>query len=236
MRLSRTLTSVGRNSVFVLLSCMGVSGVAQAGSAPVASTAVSVAPSPMSTPISRQQERQFHSLLGQWKALDQASGARASVPSRRPIDNFRYTSAFGIRSDPFHRTAAMHAGVDLAAPTGTPVHATANGVVSRAEVAPGYGNLVQINHGASIQTRYGHLSRIFVTLGQRVRRGEVIALVGSTGRSTGSHLHYEVRIADQSINPLPYMAHNDDQLALQQTVGPTSGQSFAVGGPDTDAD
>jgi murein DD-endopeptidase MepM/ murein hydrolase activator NlpD len=130
----------------------------------------------------------------------------------------------------------MHAGIDLAAPTGTPIHATADGIVSRADVALSYANLVQLDHGASVQTRYGHLSQILVKSGQRVHRGDVIALVGSTGRSTGSHLHYELRVADRAIDPLPFMARDDEQLALQQAVGPTAESSTALGGPSSGDD
>lgn len=178
-----------------------------------------------------QGDLPFRDLFDRWKAADRPPRSEASVPSQRPLDNFRYTSPFGMRSDPFGHGTAMHAGVDLAASTGTPVHATADGIVSRAERARGYGNLVQLDHGARIQTRYGHLSRILVTAGQRVHRGDVIALVGSTGRSTGSHLHYEVRVADRAIDPLAFMASGDERLALQETVGPAEASPVAVGGP-----
>ena len=172
------------------------------------------------------------SLFQAWKAQDRPGLPHASVPSRRPLDGFRFTSPFGVRSDPFRERAAMHTGADLAAPTGTPVYATADGVVSRAERAGGYGNLVQIEHGAGIETRYGHLSKILVHQGERVERGMLIALVGSTGRSTGSHLHYEVRIAGQAVNPLPYMDPSDAQLALNSQAGPATSNATGIGGPD----
>ena len=101
----------------------------------------------------------------------------------------------------------MHAGIDLAGPIGTPIYATADGIVGRSEWNNGgYGNLVEINHGQGIQTRYGHLSQRIAQPGQRVRRGELIGLMGSTGRSTGSHLHYEVRIDGRAVNPDPLHA------------------------------
>ena len=99
----------------------------------------------------------------------------------------------------------MHSGVDIPGPLGTPVYATADGIVDRAGRAGGYGNLIEINHGRGIETRYGHLSKIMVSDHQRVHRGDVIGLMGSTGRSTGSHLHYEVRIDGHAVNPEPYL-------------------------------
>lgn len=170
-----------------------------------------------------------------WKALDHPERPIVSIPSRRPVESFRYTSPFGIRTDPFRRNHSFHSGIDLAAPVGTPVHATADATVSRAGLATGYGNLIQLDHGAGIETRYGHLSYIAVAPGQHVKRGEVIGLVGSTGRSTGSHLHYEVRLAGRAINPLSFMAPGDERLALNQAVGSGGGASTAMGGPDRPA-
>jgi hypothetical protein len=117
----------------------------------------------------------------------------------------RISSNFGMRSDPFHKGARMHAGMDMAARTGTPVYATGDGYVRRARVAGGYGNLVEMEHGFGYQSRFGHLSRILVGEGQFVRRGTMIGLVGSTGRSTGPHLHYEVRIGGKAVQPARYM-------------------------------
>ena len=111
--------------------------------------------------------------------------------------------------------AAMHAGVDIPGPVGTPVYATADGMVDRAGTASGYGNLVEIDHGRGIQTRYGHLSRILVAPNTYVHRGQLIALMGSTGRSTGPHLHYEVRIDGHAVNPAPFLQNADYLLAVQ---------------------
>ena len=101
--------------------------------------------------------------------------------------------------------AAMHAGIDLAGPLGTPIYATADGVVGRSEWANGYGNLVEINHGPNLQTRYGHLSRSLVSAGQRVKRGDLIGLMGSTGRSTGAHVHFEVWENGRVHNPRKFL-------------------------------
>lgn len=189
---------------------------------------------PATTPTAVPQDSQIRTLLDAWKHLDAPRQPAISLPARRPLDSFRYTSPFGVRTDPFRGVTAQHNGVDLAAPTGTPVHATADGMVTEAGAASGYGNLIQLDHGAGVQTRYGHLSRILVARGQRVLKGDVIGLVGSTGRSTGSHLHYEVRVAERAINPLPYMAVGDEQLALRQSVGPQPGAATAMGGPRND--
>ena len=128
----------------------------------------------------------------------------------------------------------MHAGIDLAGPIGTPIYATADGVVSAAGYNNGgYGNLVKIDHGRGIETRYGHLSAIMVSPGQHIVRGQQIARMGSTGRSTGSHLHYEVRIDGRAVNPIPFMKSTDYLLAMQKTDGASSmdGGHVALGGP-----
>ena len=160
-------------------------------------------------------DAQFRTLFQTWKKLDTLQQGVIAIPSVHPVANLAFTSNFGIRSDPFRGTAAMHAGVDIPGPIGTPIYATADGVIDRAERSGGYGNLVEINHGKGIQTRYGHLSKILVSDGTHVRRGQLIALMGSTGRSTGSHLHYEVRIDGHAVNPVPFLTTADYLLAAQ---------------------
>jgi len=115
------------------------------------------------------------------------------------------TSNFGMRGDPFHGGRRMHAGMDMGGRVGTPIYATGDGYVRRSRWAGGYGNLVEIEHGFGYQTRFGHLSRSLVQEGQFVRRGQMIALMGSTGRSTGPHLHYEVRVAGRAVEPSRFM-------------------------------
>ena len=131
-----------------------------------------------------------------------------------------------MRSDPFRGNTRRHAGVDLAGPIGTPIHATADGIVSKAEWFGGYGQFIEIEHGGAFQTRYGHMSRLNVTENQRVRKGEIIGYMGSTGRSTGSHLHYEVRINGEAVNPIPYM-HSAQYVAAR----PSGTLAMAAGGP-----
>src|SRR3546814_4221469 len=128
-----------------------------------------------------------------------------SVPSLKPVRSYALTSNFGVRHDPFNGGAAMHAGIDMAGRTGEPIYATADGIVEKAGWGGGYGNMVDLAHGRGIETRYGHLSKVLVREGQKVKRGDMIARMGSTGRSTGSHLHYEVRIDGRAVNPVPFL-------------------------------
>ncbi|MGN6817899.1 MAG: M23 family metallopeptidase [Sphingomonas sp.] len=161
-------------------------------------------------------DAQFRALFQTWKKLDTLQDGLISIPSVQPISNFKLlTSNFGIRSDPFRGTAAFHPGVDIPCGIGTAVYATADGTVDKAERSGGYGNLVEHDHGRGIQTRYGHLSKILVTAGQKVKRGQLIALSGSTGRSTGPHLHYEVRIDGRAVNPVPFLQTADYLLAIK---------------------
>jgi murein DD-endopeptidase MepM/ murein hydrolase activator NlpD len=174
-------------------------------------------------------DTQFRSLFMTWKKLDTLEHGVIAIPSAQPVEHLAFTSNYGIRSDPFRGTAAMHAGVDIPGPVGTPVYATADGMVDRAERSGGYGNLVELDHGKGIQTRYGHLSKILVEAGTRVHRGQLIALMGSTGRSTGPHLHYEVRIDGHAVNPVPFLQTADYLLAAQDRSIHTI--PVAVGGP-----
>ncbi|MEA3001266.1 MAG: hypothetical protein QOH81_54, partial [Sphingomonadales bacterium] len=133
----------------------------------------------------------FKALFMSWKKLESLEQGTVAIPSALPVQGTNFTSGFGVRSDPFRGRAAMHPGVDMAGPIGSPIYATADGIVDRAEWnTGGYGNLVEIDHGHGIQTRYGHLTRYIVSSGEHVKRGQLIAYMGSTGRSTGSHLHY----------------------------------------------
>lgn len=128
------------------------------------------------------------------------------IPAVMPINivDYSMSSGYGYRVDPVYGGSAFHAGLDFAAPTGTPVYATADGEVTAAERTGGYGNKIDISHGYNYMTRYAHLSKIDVTAGQKVKRGDKIGEVGSTGKSTGSHLHYEVRYKDEPQNPVNY--------------------------------
>jgi murein DD-endopeptidase MepM/ murein hydrolase activator NlpD len=128
----------------------------------------------------------------------------ASTPSIWPTQGW-LTSRTGGRSDPFTGEADYHPGLDISADKGTPVYATADGTVSQASYSGAYGNLVVLEHQFGIETRYGHLSAFRTQLGQTVKRGDLIGLVGATGRATGPHLHYEVRVNDRILNPLQFL-------------------------------
>lgn len=161
-------------------------------------------------------DEQFRQLFSSWQSLDKApvgiaavaapvAAPKVSIPSRAPLAGFRLTSEYGMRTHPVLGGRRAHKGIDLASPTGTPVYAPADGMVGKAEWFSSYGLYIQVEHGGDMQTRYGHLSRLNVAAGQFVKKGDLIGYVGSTGRSTGPHLHYEVRIAGESVNPMPYM-------------------------------
>jgi murein DD-endopeptidase MepM/ murein hydrolase activator NlpD len=175
----------------------------------------------------------FKALFNSWKKLDQLQDGVIAIPSDKPVrTDVSFTSGFGVRSDPFHAGAAMHPGIDLAGVVGTPIYATADGTVLRAGWnSGGYGNLVEIDHGRGITTRFGHLSAILVHNGDRITRGQLIGRMGSTGRSTGSHLHYEVRIDNRPVNPIPFMKSTDYVLAMQRRANAAPMESLAIGGP-----
>ena len=129
------------------------------------------------------------------------------IPAIWPIDRTKLrsvSSLYGMRRHPRYGTWRKHEGVDLAAPKGTPVYATGNAVVVQSRWRPGYGNLIELNHGFGYKTRYGHLHKMYVKDGDSVTRGQVIGEVGNTGVSEGSHLHYEVRFRDNTVNPIHY--------------------------------
>lgn len=130
---------------------------------------------------------------------------KSLLPSSDPISGGVYTSNFGWRVDPFTGNSAMHEGVDFMAEPGTDILASAGGVVVYADTHPQYGNMVEIDHGNDIVTRYAHASKLLVRVGQVVRRGDKIAEVGNTGRSTGSHLHFEVRYKGIAQNPVRFL-------------------------------
>jgi murein DD-endopeptidase MepM/ murein hydrolase activator NlpD len=164
-------------------------------------------------------DQRFRALFNSWTSLDRTGPGNplerqtVSVPSRMPLAGAVLTSNFGMRNHPVLGGSRKHNGIDLAAPTGTPVYATGDGIVSRADWFSSYGLYISIEHGASLQTRYAHLSRLAVAEGDTVRKGDLIGYVGSTGRSTGPHLHYEVRVDGLAVNPIPYMMVNETRFA-----------------------
>ena len=150
-----------------------------------------------------------------------------SIPSLIPVEGVKLTSDYGMRVHPVLGGRRAHKGVDLAAPAGTPIRASADGMVSRADWFSGYGLYIALEHGGDIQTRYGHMSRLNVAAGQKVHKGDIIGYVGSTGRSTGPHLHYEVRIAGEAVNPMPYL-----QGQIQRAGAATAATAMGAGEED----
>lgn len=145
-----------------------------------------------------------------------------SAPSLWPVTG-PITSSFGERLDPFNGEGAFHAGIDISSSFGQPVHAAADGVIMTAGLASGYGREVLVDHGNGIQTLYGHLSGFAVTVGEQVKRGQIIGYVGTSGRSTGPHLHYEVRIRNTPVNPHKYLRETMDQFAGTANSTPAAG-------------
>jgi murein DD-endopeptidase MepM/ murein hydrolase activator NlpD len=151
-------------------------------------------------------ERELYQINITRAQVDRLNRTLALVPYRKPvIGEVEFTSGFGIRSDPFLGRPAMHTGLDFRAAMGDPVRATANGKVASAGWAGGYGRMVEIDHGNGLSTRYGHLSEIGVKVGDPIKIGQVIGAVGSTGRSTGPHLHYETRIDGEAVDPQKFL-------------------------------
>ncbi len=184
---------------------------------------------------SELNEERFSELFDRWQAEEEGLTAIAgeiaalvSVPSTMPLENMRLTSSYGMRDHPIFNRRRSHNGVDLAAPTGTPIRATADGTVEMAQRNGGYGLYVQLDHGSKLETRYAHMSRMAVSAGERVVKGQIIGYVGSTGNSTGPHLHYEVRIAGAPVDPSPYMTGAMDQETFAARYGHLTGQ----GGPE----
>jgi murein DD-endopeptidase MepM/ murein hydrolase activator NlpD len=151
-------------------------------------------------------ERQLYRINTTRSQVERLNRTFALVPYRKPvIGEVEFTSGFGVRSDPFLGRPAMHTGLDFRAATGDPVRATANGKVVSSGWAGGYGRMVEIDHGNGLSTRYGHLSEIGVKVGDSIKIGQVIGAVGSTGRSTGPHLHYETRIDGDAVDPQKFL-------------------------------
>lgn len=156
-------------------------------------------------------EQRANRLLNQMDLLNLYRIAATKAPFANPVkDAVRYTSGFGMRRDPKTGGRRLHKGSDFAGPVGTAIFSTADGVIVHAGWSSGYGRLIKIQHQFGIETRYAHLSKIRVKVGQRVSRGERIGDMGNSGRSTGTHLHYEVRVGGEAVNPMIYIKASND--------------------------
>jgi murein DD-endopeptidase MepM/ murein hydrolase activator NlpD len=175
------------------------------------------------------QEKSYVEITGFIKNKEQLL---ACTPAIQPVSNSdlkRLASGFGYRIDPVYKTVKFHAGLDFAAPQGTPIYATANGAVKTAgNLGNGYGNHVVLNHGYGYETLYGHMYKVKVKPGERIKRGEIIGWVGSTGKSTGPHCHYEVHKNGRHLDPV-YFFYNDlspEQYDRLLKMSSSSNQSF----------
>jgi len=179
---------------------------------------------------------EFRALNDSWGRINgTTTKVEVAVPSINPVEVMKFSSGFGYRNAPTRGASRNHQGIDIPGPVGTPIYATADGIVGRAQWLGGYGKFVEISHGNAVQTRYGHLSAMNVEPGQRIRKGEILGYMGSTGRSTGSHLHYEVRIAGEAINPTAFLAPlRSDPSGAKILLASKTSDSKAMGGPAED--
>ena len=173
-------------------------------------------------PLFTDGEKQLHPTLKRLNdallQMDHVERILLAIPSAMPTgtpDMAMMTSSFGYRRDPFNGSGAMHSGIDFKGRSGQPVLSAARGTITHAGWKSGYGKTVEITHGNGLMTRYAHLSGIQVKAGQKVKRGIQVGAMGSTGRSTGTHLHFEVRLNGAAINPLPFLKENTDVLEVQ---------------------
>jgi murein DD-endopeptidase MepM/ murein hydrolase activator NlpD len=160
---------------------------------------------PVSTERDGSLEPRFARLGVSLARMDALERGLTGIPQVMPADMDMISSGFGYRSDPFHGGAAMHAGLDFRGAIGAPIHAAAKGRVTFVGTKSGYGKVVEISHGNGMLTRYAHMSAWRTRVGQQVAAGDVIGQIGNTGRSTGPHLHFEVRIHDRAVNPRPFL-------------------------------
>lgn len=176
---------------------------------------------------------EFRALNDSWGRINgTTTKVEVAVPSINPVEIMKFSSGFGYRNAPTRGASRNHQGIDIPGPVGTPIYATADGIIGRAQWLGGYGKFVEINHGNAVQTRYGHLSAMNVEPGQRVRKGDILGYMGSTGRSTGSHLHYEVRIAGEAINPTAFLSPlRSDPSGVNILFAAKTTDSKAMGGP-----
>lgn len=170
-------------------------------------------------PFFKKQNQQLHPTLERLnlalQRMDALERTLIAIPSGKPSSTGMLSSSYGYRRDPFTGGGAMHSGMDFKGPLGQPIMAAAGGRVTHAGWKSGYGKTVEVTHGNGLMTRYAHLSRIGVTTGQKVEQGLQLGAMGSTGRSTGTHLHFEVRLNGKAINPRPFLEANTDVLKVK---------------------
>lgn len=175
----------------------------------------------------------FRAMHGDWgKARGVSTKFEFAIPSSNPVELMNLSSNYGPRSAPTRGASRNHKGIDIPGPVGTPIYATADGIIGRAQWVSGYGKYIEIEHGNQIETRYGHMSALNVSSGQRVQKGDIIGFMGSTGRSTGSHLHYEVRVEGEAVNPSAFLAPaNPSYEVAKRLLANKHVDTTASGGP-----
>lgn len=185
--------------------------------------------------VSDPDFRAMHDAWGKVRS-NASTKVAVSMPSINPVDIMNFSSGFGFRHAPTKGASSNHKGVDIPGPIGTPIYATADGTIGRAQWVNGYGKYVEIEHGNEVETRYGHMSALNVVAGQKVKQGDVIGYMGSTGRSTGSHLHYEVRVNGIAVNPMAFLAPANSKKAADAKLllAAKQADSKAMGGPAED--
>ena len=183
----------------------------------------------LSTSRDGSLDPRFERLALSLARMDALERGLSGIPQYMPADMRMITSGFGYRSDPIHGAAAMHAGLDFRGPIGSPIHAAADGRVSFVGIKEGYGKVVEITHGNGLMTRYAHMSAWRAKVGQTVDAGDIIGLIGNTGRSTGPHLHFEVRIHDRAVNPRPFL--ETAPHVLEEARAELSQRGSSTGGP-----
>lgn len=185
--------------------------------------------------VSDPDFRAMHDAWGKVRS-NASTKVAVSMPSINPVDIMNFSSGFGFRHAPTKGASSNHKGVDIPGPIGTPIYATADGTIGRAQWVNGYGKYVEIEHGNEVETRYGHMSALNVVAGQKVKQGDVIGYMGSTGRSTGSHLHYEVRVNGIAVNPMAFLAPANGKKAADAKLllAAKQADSKAMGGPAED--
>lgn len=172
------------------------------------------------------RDPRFSKMFAALEQMNAMERALAGIPTSMPAAVGMMSSDFGYRSDPITGAGAMHSGLDFKGPHGTPILAAADGKVSFAGWQGGYGNCIEITHANGLVTRYAHMSGFTVSLGQDVKRGVQIGRMGSTGRSTGTHLHFEVRVNGSAINPMKFLEANPDVLEIQAVAGSSAAGKF----------
>ncbi len=233
----RSALAIGQSLTLKTVSALGLVFFASAMTAPAMANSAAIASDSFRVSAEDVKSNQtalgvsdpeFRSLSNSWGQINGvAAKTQVAVPSINPVEIMKFSSGYGYRSAPTRGASRNHKGIDIPGPVGTPIYATADGLIGRAQWVSGYGKFVEINHGNSVQTRYGHLSAMNVMPGQRIKKGDILGYMGSTGRSTGSHLHYEVRIAGEAINPSAFLAPSNSNVLLATKQA----DSRAMGGP-----